>query len=165
MFFRFLDVCERGMSGGYPWSWQGSGWKGVRGSVRRCEAYAGPSAIVASHASSGRRSFTRFPPLSIDVSSDLGLLHVVDALPLTHPGLVRGPCSPSPQASRAWRAYHHVKIVMYPFSMISPPKIAGKGTPRLSAMGGRAGCNPDSPLRLTTKCRLPPRDFKKIPHF
>ena len=107
----------------------------------------------------------RVPPLSIDVSSDLGLLHVVDALPLTHPGLVRGPCSPSPQASRAWRASHHVKIVMYPFSMISPPKIAGKGTPRLSAMGGRAGCNPDSPLRLTTKCRLPPRDFKKIPHF
>ena len=150
--FRFLDVRERGMSGGYPWSWQGSGWKGVRGSVRRCEAYAGPSAI-------------RFPPLSIDVSSDLGLLHVVDALPLTHPGLVRGPCSPSPQASRAWRASHHVKIVMYPFSMISPPKIAGKGTPRLSAMGGRAGCNPDSPLRLTTKCRLPPRDFKNIPHF
>ena len=120
---------------------------------------------VVSHASSGRRSFTRFPPLSIDVSSDLGLLHVVDALPLTHPGLVRGPCSPSPQASRAWRASHHVKIVMYPFSMISPPKIAGKGTPRLSAMGGRAGCNPDSPLRLTTKCRLPPRDFKNIPHF
>ena len=107
----------------------------------------------------------RVPPLSIDVSSDLGLLHVVDALPLTHPGLVRGPCSPSPQASRAWRASHHVKIVMYPFSMISPPKIAGKGTPRLSAMGGRAGCNPDSPLRLTTKCRLPPRDFKNIPHF
>ena len=51
----------------------------------------------------------RVPPLSIDVSSDLGLLHVVDALPLTHPGLVRGPCSPSPQASRAWRASHHVK--------------------------------------------------------
>ena len=51
----------------------------------------------------------RVPPLSIDVSSDLGLLHVVDALPLTHPGLVRGPCSPSPQAPRAWRASHHVK--------------------------------------------------------
>ena len=119
---------------------------------------------VVSHASSGRRSFIcshsvlksrviksfirlRVPPLSIDVSSDLGLLHVVDALPLTHPGLVRGPCSPSPQASRSWRASHHVKIVMYPFSMISPPKIAGKGTPRLSAMGGRAGCNPDRMFR------------------
>ena len=95
----------------------------------------------------------RVPPLSIDVNSDLGLLHVVDALPLTHPGLVRGPCTPSPQASRAWRASHHDKIVMYPFSMISPPKLSGKGTPRLLAMGGRAGFDPSNPL--DSRCKKP----------
>ena len=93
------------------------------------------------------------PPSSIDVNSDLGLLHVVDALPLTHPGLVRGPCTPSPQASRAWRASHHDEIVMYPFSMISPPKLAGKGTPRLLAMGGRAGFDPSNPL--DSRCKKP----------
>ena len=98
---------------------------------------------------------SRMPPSSVGVDLDLGLLHVIDVLLLSHSGHTRGPCTPSPQASRAWRASHHAKIVMYPFSMISPPKIAGKGSPRLSAMGGRAGCNPDSPLRLTTKCRLP----------
>ena len=38
--------------------------------------------------------------------------------------------------------------------MISPSNFVEERAPRLSAMGGRAGCNPDNPLELTTKCRL-----------
>ena len=62
-------------------------------------------------------------------------------------------------------ASQHVKTVMYPFSMISPPKIAETGTPRLSAMGGRAGFDPSSPLGPRLESRWPVRDFKKFPHF
>ena len=62
-------------------------------------------------------------------------------------------------------APQHVKTVMYPFLMISPPKIAEKGTPRLPAMGGRAGYDPSSPLGPRFENRWPVRDFKKFPHF
>ena len=133
--------ARRGGGVSRAWARQGYRCRNMRGLILCCPTQA--------------RVANRSSPSSVGVDLDLGLLHVIDVLLLSHSGHTRGPCTPSPQASRAWRAPHHAKIVMYPFSMISPPKLAGKGSPRLSAMGGRAGCNPDSPLRLTTKCRLP----------
>ena len=47
---------------------------------------------------------SRVPPSSVGVDLDLGLLHVIDVLLLSHSGHTRGPCTTSPQASRAWRA-------------------------------------------------------------
>ena len=62
-------------------------------------------------------------------------------------------------------ASQHVKTVMYPFSMISPPKIAEKGAPRLSAMGGRAGFDPSSPLGSRSKKPFVRCAASKFPNF
>ena len=148
-----------GLREGQAWWW---GVTGVGSAGIQMQEHEGSHSVL-SHASA--RVANRSSPSSVGVDLGLRLLHVIDVLFLSHSGHTRGPCTPSPQASRAWRAPHHAKIVMYPISMISPPKIAGKGSPRLSAMGGRAGCNPDSPLRFMTKCRYRPRDFKKIQLF
>ena len=54
---------------------------------------------------------------------------------------------------------------VYLFSMTSPPNFAEERAPRLSAMGGRAGCNPDNPLKLPTKYRLLAAWSQKCPIF
>ena len=59
----------------------------------------------------------------------------------------------------------HGKTVVYPFSMISPPKTAEKGAPRLSAMGGRAGFDPSCPLGSRSENRRPVRGVKNSPNF
>ena len=64
--------------------------------------------------------------------------------------------APSPPSSTfaARGAALHGQHPRFSFSMISPSNFVEERAPRLSAMGGRAGCNPDNPLELTTKCRL-----------
>ena len=64
--------------------------------------------------------------------------------------------APSPPSSTfaARGAALHGQPPRFSFSMISPSNFVEERAPRLSAMGGRAGCNPDNPLELTTKCRL-----------
>ena len=64
--------------------------------------------------------------------------------------------APSPPSSTftARGVTPHGQHLRFSFSMISPSNFVEERAPRLSAMGGRAGCNPDNPLELTTKCRL-----------
>ena len=63
--------------------------------------------------------------------------------------------APSPPSSTfaARGAALHGQHPRFSFSMISPSNFVEERAPRLSAMGGRAGCNPDSPLRLATEDR------------
>ena len=139
----------------------------------RCRNMRGSHSVL-SHASSGRQSFICVPVsclcyVSSKSSFAHGCLHHPLVLIWTSDCSMSSTCcfcrildTPADLMHHLLKrhvlgahASQHVKTVMYPFSMISPPKIAETGIPRLSAMGGRAGCNPDSPLRLTTKCRLP----------
>ena len=64
--------------------------------------------------------------------------------------------APSPPSSTfaARGAALHGQHPRFSFSMTPPSNFVEERAPRLSAMGGRAGCNPDNPLELTTKCRL-----------
>ena len=117
---------------------------------------------VLSHASA--RVANRSSPSSVGVDLGLRLLHVIDVLLLSHSGHTRGPCTPSPQASRAWRASHHAKIVMYPFSMISPPKIAGKGHPGSRPWAGGPGLTPAARWALDPKI-VGPCAASKIPQI
>ena len=70
-----------------------------------------------------------------------------------HVSIGRAPSPPSSTFAARGAALHG-QHPRFSFSMISPSNFVEERAPRLSAMGGRAGCNPDNPLELTTKCRL-----------
>ena len=76
----------------------------------------------------------------------------------------RAPSSPSSTFIVRY-AVPHGQHLRFSFSMISPSKFAEERAPRLSAMGGRAGCNPDNPLKLPTKSRLLAARGSKMPNF
>ena len=76
----------------------------------------------------------------------------------------RAPSSPSSTFIVRY-AGPHGQHLRFSFSMISPSNFAEERAPRLSAMGGRAGCNPDNPLKLPTKSRLLAARGSKMPNF
>ena len=69
-----------------------------------------------------------------------------------HVSIGRAPSPPSSTFAARGAALHGHRP-RFSFSMISPSNSVEERVPRLSAMGGRAGCNPDSPLRLATEDR------------